>query len=86
MNVKGISNRVAKRAMASEEAGDEALRNVDEAVDAIIAAITAIDENLPNVEADTVPQKAAIDAVTDLMNEAVKPYFADVVKALQAFE
>lgn len=83
MDRMSIANRVARRVMAVD--ADEALKNVDEAVDAIIASIMAIDENLPHVKADTVAQKAAVDTVTDLMNEAIKPYFADAVKALQAF-
>lgn len=82
MRNRAIANRVARRVMADE---NEALKNVDEAVDAIIASIMAIEENLPNVKTDTVAQKAAVDSVTDLMNEAVKPYFADVAKALQVF-
>ena len=84
MNFNKIVNRVAKRVMAEER--DEALENVDEAVDAIIAALTVLDENLPLVKTDNVPQKAAIDSVQQLLDEAVKPYFADAVKALQVFE
>lgn len=85
-DLKGMANRVARRAVGADDAGADALKNVDEAVDAIIASIMAIDENLPNVKADTVPERAALDEVRDLMNEAVKPYFADVVKHLQAFD
>ena len=88
--IKAMADRVARRAAEGEgerdKASEEALKNVDQAVDAIIAAIMAIDENLPNISADTVPQKAALDEVRDLMNEAVKPYFADVVTQLQVFE
>jgi hypothetical protein len=81
---KAMADRVARRAVAGED--DVALMNVDQAVDAIIASLIALDENLPNVVTDTVPQKAAVDEVRDLLNEAVKPYFADVVKALQVFD
>ena len=83
-NFKAIANRVARRVMAEER--DEALENVDEAVDAIIAALTSLDENLPLVKTDTVPQKTAIDSVQKLLDEAVKPYLADAVMALQVFE
>lgn len=69
--------------MAEER--DEALENVDGAVDAIIAALMSLDENLPLVKTDTVPQKAAIDSIKQLLDEGVKPYFADAVKALQVF-
>ena len=81
---KAVAGRVARRAIGEDESL-EALKNVDQAVDAIIASIMAIDENLPLVKADTVPQKAAIDNIKGLMDEAVKPYFADVVKSLQVF-
>jgi hypothetical protein len=83
-NINQIANRVAKNIMSEER--DDALEKVDEAVDNIIASLISLDENLPKVKTDTVPQKAAIDTVTELMNEAVKPYFADAVKALQIFE
>ena len=81
---QAMANRVARRVMAEER--DEAMENVDQAMDAIIAAMISLDENLPLVRTDTVPQKAAIDSVIELMNEGVKPYFADAVKALQIFE
>lgn len=83
-NFKKIANRVAKRVMAEER--DEALENVDDAVDSIIAALISLDENLPLVKTDNVPQKAAVDSVQKLLDEAVKPYFADAVQALQVFE
>ena len=79
-----MANRVARRVMAEER--DEAMELVDQAVDAMIAALISLEENLPLVKTDTVPQKAAIDGVTELLNEGVKPYFADAVKALQVFE
>lgn len=82
-NFNKIANRVARRVMAEER--DEALENVDGAVDAIIAALMSLDENLPLVKTDTVPQKAAIDSIKQLLDEGVKPYFADAVKALQVF-
>lgn len=83
-NLNKIANRVARKIMAEER--DEALEQVDAAIDTIIAALTSLDENLPLVKADTVPQKAAIDGFQELLDEAVKPYFADAVKAMQVFE
>jgi len=79
-----MANRVARSVIGEER--DEALENVDQAVDAIIAALTSLEENLPLVKTDTVQQKAAIDSVQELLDEAVKPYFADAVTALQVFE
>lgn len=81
-----MSDRVAKRAMSAEEEDDTPLKNVDEAVDTIIAALQTLDENLSQVETDNVPQKSAIDSAQDLLDTAVKPYFADVAKALDVFE
>jgi len=83
--MQAMAGRVARR-LAGEGEELDALKNVDEAVDAVIAGLKAIEENLPKVKADTVPQKAALDEVRGLMDEAVLPYFADVVKALQAFD
>jgi hypothetical protein len=65
---------------------DEALANVDQAFDLILASVRVIDENLPRVKTDGVPQKAAVDAVADLMETAIKPYLADALQAMQAFE
>ena len=71
--------------VAADEGDDEALSNVDQALDAMLAAVRVIDDNLPNVKTDGVPQQAAKDAVTDLMNSALKPYLADALQAMQAF-
>jgi hypothetical protein len=82
-NINSMAKRVARKVLAQD---DEALKNVDVAVDNVIASLIAIEENLPDVQANTVEQKAAKDRVKELMNGAIKPYFADIVKALQAFE
>lgn len=82
-DVNAMAGRVAKKIIAED---DEALTNVDQAVDAIIASIMALEENLPNIKTETVAEKAAVDEVVDLLNEAVKPYFADAVKALKVFD
>jgi len=74
---------VAKSVTAADN--DEALVNVDGAIDAMIAAIEAIEENLPAVNAGNVPQKAAKEAVQELLDEAIKPYLADIVKAMEVF-
>jgi hypothetical protein len=78
-----MADNVAKSVTAADS--DEALVNVDGAVDAMIAAVTALEENLPLVKAETVPQKAAVAAAQQLLDEAIKPYLADIVKALGAF-
>lgn len=64
---------------------DNALVMIDQAVDTMIAAAQIIDENLSKIKTEGVPQKAAVDAIKDTMDNAVKPYIADVVKALQVF-
>ena len=72
------------RSVTAED-GDQALMNVDGAIDAMIAAVQAMEENLSGINADTVPQKAAKEAVEELLDEAIKPYLADIVKAMEAF-
>lgn len=84
-DIKAMAGRVAKK-MVGETESNESLRNVDEAVDNIIASLISIEENLPGITADSVRQKAALDIVKETMDEAVKPYFADIVNALQAFD
>jgi hypothetical protein len=64
---------------------DVALANVDQALDVILAAFTVIDDNLLNIKTEGVPEKAAVDAVKDLMETAIKPYLADILKAMQVF-
>lgn len=83
---KMTESLVAEERVQVSPSDDEALSNVDQAFDAILAAINVIDENLPNVKADTVPERAARDAMADIMETAIRPYFADMLKAMQAFE
>ncbi len=80
--------RMAKMAdkVAQGEADDEALSLVDQSVDLMIASVKVIEKNLPNIKADNVPQQAALDAVKELMDEAIMPYLADMAKAMQVFE
>jgi predicted RNase H-like HicB family nuclease len=79
--------RIAKMAnkVAQNETEDEALANVDQAIDAMISAAQIIDTNLSKVKTENVPQKAAVDAVQDLMDTAIAPYLADIAKAMQVF-
>lgn len=73
------------RTAATSSDEDVALANVDQALDAMLAAVRVVDENLLEVKASNVPEKAAIDAVKDLMETAIKPYLADILKAMQVF-
>ena len=79
--------RIAKMAnkVAQKETEDEALALVDQAIDTIIASAQIIDENLSKIKTDSVPQKAAVDAVRDLMDTAIAPYLSDIAKAMQVF-
>lgn len=81
-------DRMAKMAnkVAQGETDDEPLSLVDQAVDLMIASVKVIEKNLPEVEAENVPQQAALDTVKELMDEAIMPYLADIAKAMQAFE
>ena len=68
-------------------ADDEApLAMVEQAMDTAVASFLVIEENLSKIKVDSIPQKAALDAVQDLMDSAVKPYFADIILAMRAFE
>ena len=67
------------------EQDDQALANIDQAVDSMIAAIAAIEESIPNVKTENVPQKAALDSIQELLDEAIKPYLADIANALSIF-
>jgi predicted RNase H-like HicB family nuclease len=77
---------VERIAVDDSSAEDKALLNCDEAVDNIIAALTVLDENLPLVQAQNVPQKAALDNIKEALDSGVKPYFADVVKDFSFFD
>jgi len=80
------NKRIAKMAnKVAQEVDDEALAKVDQAIDTMIASAQIIDENLSKVKTDGVPQKAAVDAVQDLMDTAIAPYLADIAKAMQVF-
>lgn len=69
---------------ATTDEGDP-LSMVDQALDAMVAAIGVIEDNLPKVQTDNVPQKAALDSVKELMDTAIGPYLADALKAMQVF-
>ena len=82
-----MSENVASSRLAVGEGADDdvALANVDQAFDTILAALAVVDEFLPQIKTASVPEKAAVDAVTDLMDTAIKPYLADALKAMQIF-
>ena len=62
---------------------DEALSNIDQAFDTILASVNIIDKNLPDLRPGSVPERASVDAIQDLMNTAIKPYLADALQAMQ---
>jgi hypothetical protein len=84
--IDAVAGRIAAgMTMTAAVDDDPALANMDQAFDAILAAVAVIDDNLPAVKASSVPERAAIDAIGDLMNTAIKPYLADALKAMQVF-
>lgn len=83
MNKERIAKMAEKVAQGED---DEPLAMVDQAIDTMIAAARILDQNLPKVKADSVPQRAALDAVKELMDNGVEPYLADVAKAMNVFE
>jgi hypothetical protein len=84
--VEAISESVDNTRMASADTPDDALSMVDQALDSMIAAATIMDENLPKVESGSVPQQAAKDSIRDLLDNAIKPYLADMVMAMRTLE
>lgn len=77
--IAAMADRIAQKE------NDDPLVQVDMAVDALIAAIETISEQLPKVQTDNAEQKEAVEKVTDLMETAVAPYTLDIVKALDVF-
>ena len=75
-----MSNNVANRVAASGDEG--ALAMVDQAIDTMVAASRIIEENLPKVKVETVPEKAAIDNLADSFDNGVVPYLTDMVKSM----
>jgi len=65
---------------------DEDLAKLDQALDLMMASAQIVDEVLPKIKTESVEQKAAIDEVRKLMDEAVAPYLADIAKAMKAFD
>ena len=83
---KMASNVAAEvRPDAKSENDDEALSNVDQALDAMLASIKVLEDNVPKIKIENVPQKAAVDNIQDTLDTAIKPYMADILKAMQFF-
>jgi len=80
--MKRMVERVAEKA---KDIKDESLENVETAIDAIIAAIQTIDENVDGITTVNVPEKAALDTLKEIMDEAITPYMGDIVKAMDVF-
>ena len=78
-----MTDRVAKK--EDEGESDTPLEMVDQAIDTMIAAAMVIEKYLPDVKTDNVPQKAAVDTIKELMDEAIAPYLADIAQAAQIF-
>ena len=74
------------RSAAKTEDEDEALSNVDQALDAMLAAVKVLSDNLPKIKVENVPQQAAVDNMQDILDTALQPYLADVLKSMQFFE
>lgn len=65
---------------------DQALENVDQALDMILACLKVIDSNLPLIQTENVPQKAALDNIKETLEKGVKPYMSDMVKDFSYFD
>jgi len=77
--IKRVANKIAA------EENDDAMANVDQAIDTMIGAFQTIQENLPHAKTENVPQRAALDEVQELMDEAIGPYLLDIAKAMKIF-
>ena len=82
-----MKERIAEMAerVAQAEEEDDALSNVDQAIDTMIASLKIIEDNLSEIETENVPQKAAVDSMKDLVDTALKPYLFDFTQAMQIF-
>jgi hypothetical protein len=81
-------DRVAGLEVAAEGAPGgpkDPVEVIDEAVDAILSALEAIGAAIPQVDADTPAEKAALQKIQDTIETAVAPYMVDVVKAMDVF-
>ena len=83
MRIAKMTDRIAKA--ESDGESDTPLEMVDQAIDNMIASAMVIDKYLPKVKVDNVPQKAAVDSIRELMDEAIAPYLADIAQAAQIF-
>ncbi len=77
-----INIKIAKEPTSEEQA----LINVDEALDLMIVAIQALEENLKDVATETDKEKSAINKIQDLMDSALAPYLSDILKEMQVFD
>ena len=87
MDSKRFASMIDRVAGIEESVGGEKdpIEVIDEAVDSIIAAIEAIGSALPNVDADTTDERAAVKTIQDTMETAIAPYMVDVAKAMDVF-
>ena len=82
MDIGGVRKMADK--IAAED--DLALNNVETAVDNIIVGIKTIDDNLDEIQATTPEEKKAVESIRELIDTAVAPYTADIMKALEVFD
>lgn len=78
-----MTQRVAEAVVG--DGSDDPLVLVDQAVDMMIRCVQIINENLPKIETESVPQRAALDESRSLLDEGIAPYLADMAKAMDAF-
>lgn len=77
-----MAEKIAVDEAVEAEVPDTPLEMVDQAMDTMIASLLIINEWLPKIEAQTVPQRAALDLIRSNMDEAVAPYLAEAAKAM----
>ena len=87
MDEQKIAERVAVEQIVKDDStpNETALQNIDQALTIMVAALTTIEENLPLVETESVPQKAALDNMKETLDEALKPYLASFAEDFTFF-
>ena len=82
-SIQAMAERVAENSVSGKRPAEEvAAENVDQALDAMVAAVQTLEENMPLLKPDSVPRRAALDAAKDTLATGVSPYLAELIKLL----
>jgi len=65
---------------------DDALNNIDQSLDNILVGLVALRDNIDSVETANDAEKRAVKNIKEILETAMEPYFADMLKEMQIFE